>query len=169
MRVTLREIADAAGLSVSTASRALNGHPAISAGTVTRVRRVAELLRYRRVRSHRRLDITRAVAGKNVAVISLAMDPSLIALPVVTSAINGAEAGLSEAGAGLRLAHVPDLEQAPRGLHPSLTTFDIHAEQIGRLAVRQLAVRLSAPDAPPDAELMIRPTLVEGQSVATIS
>ena len=354
MRVTLREIADAAGLSVSTASRALNGHPAISVDTVAKVRRVAELLRYRRVRSHRRLDVTQAVAGKSVAMISLAMDPSLVALPVVAAAIKGVEAGLSEASACLRLAHVPDLKHVPRGLRPatldgviltgsrqgshiaaarsslidqlrtlptvwilgrpagcwgdvvasddyatgamaaehlvarghrhlafvnpkpdhllfmrredgfvararrlgaevrcfceappggwglplrpalnvetvqglidrllaaepqptavfaaadsvaavvyralaarrlrvgrdisvisgnndhsliaglrpSLTTFDIHAEQIGRLAVRQLAMRLSASNASPDAELMIRPTLVEGESVAPAS
>lgn len=354
MRITLQEIADAAGLSVSTASRALNGHPAISAGTTAKVRRMAELLRYRRVRSHRRVDITQAVAGKSVAMISLAMDRALVALPVVASAISGAKAELAEAGVSVRLAHVPDLRRTPRGLqpgtldgviltgarqgnhfatarsglveqlqklptvwvlgrpagcwgdvvasddyatgamaaeylvarghrhlafvnpkpdhvlfmrredgfvaragrlgaavrcfcesppegwslplrpaqdvravqglvdrllaarprptavfaaadsvavlvyralaarrvragrdvsvisgnndhgliaglHPSLTTFDVHAELIGRMSVRQLAMRLSAAGTAPDAELMIRPTLVEGQSVETIA
>ena len=116
MRVTLREIAAAADLSISTASRALNGHPAISAETVAKVRRAAERLRYQRVRSYRRSDIALAMTRKSIAVISLGMDRSLIALPVVASAINGVEAGLSEAGASVQLAHVPDLEQVPRGL-----------------------------------------------------
>jgi LacI family transcriptional regulator len=51
------------------------------------------------------------------------------------------------------------------GLHPALTTFDIHASKIGRFAVRQLAARLADPEAEPCIEMMIEPTLVEGNSV----
>jgi LacI family transcriptional regulator len=50
------------------------------------------------------------------------------------------------------------------GLHPPLTTIDIHADQIGRRAVEQLAWRMSHREAPP-TELRIEPTLVEGESV----
>jgi len=116
MRVTLREIADAAELSVSTASRALNGHPAISTATRDKVRRLAEQLRYRRVRSHRRLGAADGLARRNVAIVSLGMDRSLVALPVVAQALAGVEAALSEAGASVQLAHVPHLEQIPAGL-----------------------------------------------------
>jgi LacI family transcriptional regulator len=54
------------------------------------------------------------------------------------------------------------------GLHPHLTTFDIHAHDIGRLAVRQLATRLAHPDDLPDGELMVSPTLIEAESVARL-
>lgn len=46
-RTTLRDVAAAAGVSVSTASRALAGNPAISPGTRERVRACAEQLNYR--------------------------------------------------------------------------------------------------------------------------
>ena len=50
-------------------------------------------------------------------------------------------------------------------LYPSLTTIDVQAEEIGRLAVQQLAHRLH--DAPVDGSLErnLDPVLVEGQSV----
>jgi LacI family transcriptional regulator len=122
MRVTLKEIADAAELSVSTASRALNGHPAISTATRDKVRRLADQLRYRRVRSHRRPDSTQELAGRNVAIVSLGMDRSLLALPVVADSLAGVEAALSAAGASVQLAHVPDPGRTPAGLR--LKTLD---------------------------------------------
>jgi LacI family transcriptional regulator len=53
-----------------------------------------------------------------------------------------------------------------RCLHPRLTTFDIHAHELGRMAVRQLAMRISTSDEFPSTDLTIPPTLVEGDSVA---
>lgn len=50
------------------------------------------------------------------------------------------------------------------GLHPSLTTIDIHSHDIGRRAVEQLAVRVANPGAPA-VEIGIEPSLVEGASV----
>ena len=47
MAVDLREVAQACGVSVSTASRALAGSPRVSAGTARRVRAAAERLGYR--------------------------------------------------------------------------------------------------------------------------
>ncbi len=55
------------------------------------------------------------------------------------------------------------------GLHPRLTTFDIHAEEIGQLAVRQLAMRLAYLGVLPDCELMLVPTLSDGDSVIELS
>jgi LacI family transcriptional regulator len=54
------------------------------------------------------------------------------------------------------------------GLHPHLTTFDVHAHEMGRLAVRQLAMRMSYPGQLPASELICDPTLVEGESVARL-
>jgi DNA-binding LacI/PurR family transcriptional regulator len=52
-------------------------------------------------------------------------------------------------------------------LNPRLTTFDIHAELLGRVAVRRLAARLRGGQDEPDVELVIPATLVEGESVAS--
>jgi LacI family transcriptional regulator len=54
------------------------------------------------------------------------------------------------------------------GVYPTLTTIDVHAEEIGRRAVDQLAWRLSHHDQP-WFDSGIEPTLVEGASVATVS
>ena len=50
------------------------------------------------------------------------------------------------------------------GIHPSMTTIDIHAERIGGLAVDHLAFRLTHCDAPA-VEIDVEPTLVRGESV----
>ena len=54
------------------------------------------------------------------------------------------------------------------GLHPRLTTFEVHAFEIGRMAVRQLAMRMSYPGDLPDCEVMIQPSPIEGESVAEL-
>jgi len=354
MSSTLQEVAKAAKVSVSTASRALNRHPAIPSTTVTRVRRAADKLGYSPRQSHRRPDPTRSLTRMNIGVICLGMHRSLMAIPTVAGAVSGAESALSDAGASVHLTQVPDLETPPKtllskrldgvilagamqgtmilesrgdllawlkmlptvwllgrpmgcwgdavgsddhatgskaaeylvqhghqrlalvnpkpdhllfarredgftatarrlgadvrvysdsatnqwklplhapesvdtvqglvdqllaaksrptavfaaadsvaalvyralsvrglrvgedisvisgnndaaliqSLYPSLTTFDIHAQDLGRLAVRQLAMRISTPDPFPDTDLLIQPTVVEGESVATVS
>ena len=54
-------------------------------------------------------------------------------------------------------------------LYPSLTTIDVQAEEIGRLAVQQLAHRLTVPSGDGSMERNLDPVLVEGQSVGTPS
>jgi DNA-binding LacI/PurR family transcriptional regulator len=51
------------------------------------------------------------------------------------------------------------------GLYPTPTTIDIHAEQIGRLAVDQLAWQLARGGAA-GLDVGVEPTLIDGQSVA---
>jgi LacI family transcriptional regulator len=115
MRVTLKEVATKAELSVSTASRALNGHPAISPETTERVRQIAGEMRYRRVRSHRRTNpVDSVLAGRSIGVLSIGLDRSLMTMPVTTEAFHGAEDALIEAGAKSQIFHMPDLSQLPR-------------------------------------------------------
>lgn len=120
MRVTLKEVASRAKLSVSTTSRALNGHPAISQETTARVRRIAGELRYRPVRSHRRAatPASNILAGRRIAIVSLGLDRSLVAMPVISEAFHGAEDALSEAGASTHVVHMPDLGQLPQDFWP---------------------------------------------------
>ncbi|QDT46626.1 LacI family DNA-binding transcriptional regulator [Symmachiella dynata] len=51
------------------------------------------------------------------------------------------------------------------GLHPALTTFDIQAHEIGRLAVRQMESLLRTKEQLPNACLSIEPRFVRGESV----
>lgn len=118
MRVTLKEVASRAELSLSTTSRALNGHPAISEETTAKVRRIAGELRYRPVRSHRRTlaSANSILAGREIAIASLALDRALVSMPVINAAFHGAEDALAAAGARVHMVHIPDLSQAPANL-----------------------------------------------------
>lgn len=117
MRVTLKDVAERAELSVSTTSRALNGHPAISKETSARVRKIAGELRYVPVRSHRRATpSTSYLAGRKIAIVSLGLDRSLLAMPVLSAAFQGAEESLVEEGANVRFIQMPDLSRLPPGL-----------------------------------------------------
>ncbi len=53
------------------------------------------------------------------------------------------------------------------GIHPALTTIDVHAHEIGRRAVDQLAWRIAHREAS-WLDIGVEPTLVEGESVARI-
>jgi LacI family transcriptional regulator len=118
MRVTLQHIAAKADLSLSTTSRALNGHPAISTETTAKVRRIAGELSYRPVRSHRRATTSpnSMLAGRDIVIASLALDRSLFTMPVIEAAFQGAQDALIEAGARTRIVHMPNLNQLPGDL-----------------------------------------------------
>jgi len=53
------------------------------------------------------------------------------------------------------------------GVHPALTTIDVHAETIGLRAVDQLAWRTTHPGEP-SVDIGVEPSLVEGDSVAAV-
>lgn len=53
-------------------------------------------------------------------------------------------------------------------LHPTVTTVDVHAEAVGRHAVDQLLWRIANPQESRPVQVLIEPTLVEGESVATL-
>lgn len=76
-----------------------------------------------------------------------------------------AERGL-EAGRDLSIVSCNNEESLLMGLHPALTTIDVHASEIGRRAVEQLAARLANRNAPP-VEIGIEPALVEGGSIGS--
>ena len=55
------------------------------------------------------------------------------------------------------------------GMHPPLTTFDIHAHEIGRVAVEQITRRLASSESGSDVVLSLEPALVEGESVKNLA
>lgn len=109
MKVTLRTIAEAADASISTVSRVLSGHPAISAPTAERILLTARNLNYPMRERVPTAPLKHVLADKTIAIVSLGMDRSLLSLPAVSLSINGAEAALSQCGARVLLSHVPDL------------------------------------------------------------
>ena len=116
MRVTLREIARVADLSVSTTSRALNGHPAISTDTTSKIQKIAAKLHYKGVKSHKKINRANPLFGRQIGVLTLGMHRTLTTLPAVASCLHGVEEALTYSGASVHLAHVPDLKEMPTGL-----------------------------------------------------
>lgn len=109
MKITLKSIAEKADASISTVSRVLSGHPAISTRTAERVLDIARSLNYP-IQVRQSVSASeRALENQTIAIVSLGMDRSLLSLPAVSLAINGAEAELSQRGARVMLSHFPDL------------------------------------------------------------
>jgi LacI family transcriptional regulator len=54
-------------------------------------------------------------------------------------------------------------------LHPLVTTIDVHAEGVGRRAVDQLLWRIQHPGDSSSIQILVEPTLVEGDSVADLT
>ncbi|MEX0332615.1 MAG: LacI family DNA-binding transcriptional regulator [Puniceicoccaceae bacterium] len=50
-------------------------------------------------------------------------------------------------------------------LHPALASIDVHAELIGHRAVDQLLWRIAHPNVETDMEILIKPSLIRGESV----
>ncbi|WP_437221904.1 LacI family DNA-binding transcriptional regulator [Planctomicrobium sp. SH661] len=117
MKVTMRELADAANVSISTVSRVLKGDPAISVQRAEQIRALAVKMNYfRHQPAPGSGHLEQALQGKVVGIVSLGMDRSLLSVPAVAQAINGAEAALSEAGANVLLRHVPKLNASTPAL-----------------------------------------------------
>lgn len=116
MAVTIRDVADAAGVAPGTVSRALRGHPQVSAECVARVHAAAEKLGYAPLRDRSGRQQAQPLHGKRIAIAMFGIDRTLASLPVVAEAIHGAEEALAEAGAHPILVNVPDPAEPPRSL-----------------------------------------------------
>ena len=116
MVVTIRMVAEQAGVSAGTASRALRGHPQVSPECVERVRAAAQRLGYRPLRSHSGRGRPEPLVGKRIAIAMFGIDRTLASLPVVAEAIHGAEEALAEAGAHPILINVPHPAEPPTSL-----------------------------------------------------
>jgi DNA-binding LacI/PurR family transcriptional regulator len=53
-------------------------------------------------------------------------------------------------------------------LHPTVTTVDVRAEFVGRMAVEQLLWRIEHPDETPSVQLLVEPVLIKGDSVGAV-
>ena len=113
MPVTVKDVAVTAEVSLGTVSRVLNGDPSVSTDVRQRVRRAVETLGYTRLRSRGRTNSYSPLKGRNIALVMLGMDRSLVELPSVAAAIHGAEGALKELGANLLLVDIPRADHVP--------------------------------------------------------
>src|SRR5215467_8781474 len=116
MPITVKDVAATASVSLGTVSRVLNGDPSVSTDVRQRVRRAVETLGYTRLRSRGRTNSYSPLKGRNIALVMLGMDRSLVELPSVAAAIHGAEAALKELGANMLLVDIPRADHLPATL-----------------------------------------------------
>jgi LacI family transcriptional regulator len=114
-RVTLLDVAKAAGVALGTASRVLNNFTDVDPGTRQRVLQTVDELHYRPLRIRRARDHANGDRNKtcNVGLVLLGMDDSLVHVPVLTEILHGVEAAVSEMGGNLLLANLPDADRVP--------------------------------------------------------
>jgi LacI family transcriptional regulator len=165
MKATIRDVARAAGVSVGTVSRVLNGHAAVSDESRRRVDQVVRSLNYSPLRK-RRPGGGESLQGQRTAVVLLGTDSFLATSPVVTEMIHGAEAFLTARGASLELINLPHLDQIPPVLRQDhikgLILFGALQGNIPKAASGALLTRLSAI---PSVWLLRRPQDCWGDSV----
>jgi LacI family transcriptional regulator len=116
MPITVKDVAATASVSLGTVSRVLNGDPSVSTDVRQRVREAVDVLGYTRLRSRKRVNVYSPLKGRNIALVMLGMDRSLVDLPSVAAAIHGAEAALKELGANLLLVDIPRADHLPAAL-----------------------------------------------------
>lgn len=114
-RVTLSDVAKAAGVALGTASRVLNNVTEVDPDTRLRVMRTVDRLRYTPLRN-RRTGESRKDAGTrspNIGLILLGMDDSLVHVPVLTEILHGVDSAVSALNGSLMLANLPDASRVP--------------------------------------------------------
>lgn len=117
-RVTVVDVAQAAGVALGTVSRVLNNHPEVNEEMRRRVLQTAQDLKYTRIR--RRRASARSPAGEaagaatgNIAVICFGMEDALVHLPVVSSAFQAIESALAHKQRDLLFANIPKGDRVP--------------------------------------------------------
>ena len=116
MAATVKDVARVADVSIGTVSRVLSGEPNVTEETAQRVREAVDQLGYSRLRKRKAVSDGRSLARKNIAMLLLGMDRSLVSLPVVAGGIHGAESALTLAGANILLSDLPLAQETPRSI-----------------------------------------------------
>lgn len=117
MKVTIRSVAERAGVSLGTVSRVLNRDPSVDPELSRRVLDTVESLGYVPLRKKRKdWEDGQGLDGKTIGLLTLGMDRSLSQLPVVTAAIDGIREAVLERGGRLQLFDAPDPAEAPTWL-----------------------------------------------------
>ena len=129
MGITIKDVAAAAGTSVSTVSKVINGHYSISEETAARVRRVMQELNYYPNASAQ--SFARGTT-KTIAVLANLAPNTAFQNPHMFEIIAGLEESLSARGYRLQL----------RGVDPA-TAYEVAKEVIYRQSADALAIHVS--------------------------
>lgn len=116
LAATVKDVARVADVSIGTVSRVLSGEPNVTEETAQRVRDAVKQLGYSRLRKRKAVSDGRSLARKNIAMLLLGMDRSLVSLPSVAEGIHGAESALTLAGANTLLSDLPLAQGTPRSI-----------------------------------------------------
>lgn len=116
MSANIRDVARMAGVSVGTVSRLLHGDLSVSPERRQKIRQAMEALRYV-PRNKPANDHAFPLYGRNIALVLLGMDRSLVSLPIVAEAVHAAEEAISRKGGNVLLADAP----RPTPVPPVLT------------------------------------------------
>lgn len=116
MSATVKEVAEAAEVSVGTVSRVLNCEPNVPDETIARVMKAVKKLGYSRLRKRKTMADGQRLTRRNIAMLLMGMDRSLASLPSVACGIHGAESALSAAGANVLLSDLPHVDEIPKVL-----------------------------------------------------
>lgn len=116
MPATVKDVAQAANVSIGTVSRVLSGEPNVADETVKRVNEAVDRLGYSRLRRRKAAASGKHLARKNIAMLLMGMDKSLANLPSVSCGIHGAESALSNAAANVLLTDMPHVDEVPRSI-----------------------------------------------------
>src|SRR5688572_15844819 len=103
MSATIRDVAQAAGVSIGTVSRVINGNAAVSTHSRNRVNSVVRSLKYSSLRRRRPVAGAPGLKDKRIGILFLGMDRSLSSLPVVATALQGVESVLASGGSSASL------------------------------------------------------------------
>jgi DNA-binding LacI/PurR family transcriptional regulator len=120
MSITVKDIAEEAGVSLGTVSRVLNEHPRVSEENRRRVSRVIKQLGYTRLRRRSHQSLGAGLRNKTLMLVTLGMHRTLAQLPVVAQVMHGIQDMVTKSRASLLLADCPDPTNALRtvGLSP---------------------------------------------------
>ena len=113
MKSTIKDVAAAAEVSVGTVSRYLNNDPTVSKDKQKRIAQTIKDLDYEPRRKQSKRNFEKPFHDKNIALVMLGMDRSLVSLPVVAEAIHGAEKAVADAGGTVLLANAPEMDHLP--------------------------------------------------------
>src|SRR5690349_1962462 len=106
---TLHDVARKARVSAGTVSRVLHGHPAVSEENVAKVKQAVEQLGYSPRQKKAAMRDLNPLEYKNVLLLTIGMDRSLAALPVIAAALGGVERAAAEGRAHLLVANLPEV------------------------------------------------------------
>ena len=114
--VTLADVAQEAGVAVGTASRVLNNAANVKPDARLRVMEAVARLNYRRLRvrgGNRTLARRLAEHPRNIGLVLLGMDETLVHVPVLTEVLHGVDMAVTGINGNLLFANLPKGDRVP--------------------------------------------------------